>query len=35
MVAPCPTMRSIHPAYLCWVLERLVDGEVVNQDGGL
>jgi len=24
-------MYRIHPAYLCWVLERLVDGEVINQ----
>ncbi|MGD0765988.1 MAG: quinolinate synthase NadA [Dehalococcoidia bacterium] len=28
---PCSTMYRIHPAYLCWVLERLVDGGVVNQ----
>jgi quinolinate synthase len=28
---PCSTMYRIHPAYLCWVLERLVDGEVVNR----
>jgi quinolinate synthase len=28
---PCPTMYRIHPAYLCWVLERLVEGEVVNR----
>jgi quinolinate synthase len=27
---PCSTMYRIHPAYLCWVLERLVEGEVVN-----
>ena len=27
----CTTMYRIHPAYLCWVLERLVDGEVVNR----
>jgi quinolinate synthase len=31
VVCPCSTMYRIHPAYLCWVLERLVDGEVVNQ----
>ena len=24
-------MYRIHPAYLCWVLESLVEGEVVNQ----
>ena len=28
---PCSTMYRIHPAYLCWVLERLVEGEVVNR----
>ncbi len=31
VVCPCSTMYRIHPAYLCWVLERLVDGQVVNQ----
>jgi quinolinate synthase len=24
-------MYRIHPAYLAWVLEGLVDGEVINQ----
>jgi quinolinate synthase len=24
-------MYRIHPTFLCWVLERLVAGEVVNQ----
>jgi quinolinate synthase len=28
---PCSTMYRIHPAYLCWVLERIVEGEVVNR----
>ena len=28
---PCIMMYRIHPAYLCWVLERLADGEVINQ----
>jgi quinolinate synthase len=28
---PCSTMYRIHPAYLCWVLERLVEGEAVNR----
>jgi quinolinate synthase len=28
---PCSTMYRIHPAYLLWVLENLVKGEVVNQ----
>jgi len=31
VVCPCPTMHSIHPAYLCWVLEKLVQGQVVNR----
>lgn len=31
VVCPCSTMYRIHPAYLCWVLERLVAGDVVNQ----
>lgn len=30
-ICPCSTMYRIHPSFLCWVLERLVDGEVVNQ----
>jgi quinolinate synthase len=28
---PCSTMYRIHPAYLLWVLEGLLKGEVVNQ----
>lgn len=31
LVCPCATMYQIHPAYLCWVLEELVKGRVVNQ----
>jgi quinolinate synthase len=31
VICPCSTMYRIHPAYLCWVLERLVMGEVVNR----
>jgi quinolinate synthase len=31
VVCPCSTMYRIHPAYLCWVLEKLVEGQVVNQ----
>ena len=31
VVCPCSTMYRIHPAYLAWVLECLVNGEVVNQ----
>ncbi|MGO1319824.1 MAG: quinolinate synthase NadA, partial [Galactobacter sp.] len=31
VVCPCSTMYRIHPGYLAWVLEELVDGNVVNQ----
>ncbi|MSQ41232.1 MAG: quinolinate synthase NadA [Dehalococcoidia bacterium] len=31
VVCPCATMYRIHPAYLAWALEGLVEGEVVNQ----
>ena len=31
IVCPCSTMYRIHPAYLCWTLERLLDDEVVNE----
>jgi quinolinate synthase len=31
IVCPCSTMYRIHPAYLAWVLEALVNGEVINQ----
>jgi len=31
IVCPCSTMYRIHPAYLAWVLEALVKGEVLNQ----
>jgi quinolinate synthase len=30
-ICPCATMYRIHPSFLCWVLENLVEGEVVNQ----
>jgi quinolinate synthase len=30
VVCPCSTMYRIHPAYLAWVLEALVRGEVFN-----
>jgi len=30
-ICPCSTMYRIHPSFLCWVLEKLVVGEVVNQ----
>jgi quinolinate synthase len=31
IVCPCSTMYRIHPAYLCWLLENLVAGKVVNR----
>lgn len=31
VVCPCSTMYRIHPAFLCWVLENLVEGRVVNR----
>jgi quinolinate synthase len=31
VICPCSTMYRIHPAYLCWALENLVEGQVVNQ----
>jgi quinolinate synthase len=31
VVCPCATMYRVHPAYLTWVLESLVRGEVVNK----
>jgi quinolinate synthase len=31
VVCPCSTMYRIHPAYLAWVLDNLVDGTVVNR----
>jgi len=31
IVCPCSTMYRIHPAYLAWVTESLVEGRVVNQ----
>ena len=31
VVCPCATMYRIHPAYLVWVLEELVKGNVINQ----
>jgi quinolinate synthase len=30
-VCPCSTMYRIHPSFLCWTLESLVQGQVVNQ----
>jgi quinolinate synthase len=31
VICPCSTMYRIHPAYVLWALEHLVEGEVVNQ----
>jgi quinolinate synthase len=31
IVCPCSTMYRVHPAYLCWVLEELAAGRVVNR----
>jgi quinolinate synthase len=31
IVCPCSTMYRIHPAYVAWVLEALLEGEVINQ----
>lgn len=30
-ICPCSTMYRIHPSFLCWTLENLVEGNVVNQ----
>ena len=31
LVCPCSTMFRIDAPHLCWVLENLVEGRVVNQ----
>jgi quinolinate synthase len=31
VVCPCSTMYRIHPAYLCWAMEELAAGRVVNR----
>ncbi len=31
VVYPCTTMYRVHPAYLLWVLESLLEGRVVNE----
>ncbi|TAK22862.1 MAG: quinolinate synthase NadA [Chloroflexota bacterium] len=31
VICPCSTMYRIHPSYLAWVLDELVDGRVVNR----
>jgi quinolinate synthase len=30
-ICPCSTMYRIHPTYLCWALENLAEGNLVNQ----
>src|SRR5690625_4534458 len=31
VICPCSTMYRIHPGYLAWVLESLLEGEVINR----
>jgi quinolinate synthase len=31
VICPCSTMYRIHPAYLLWVLDNLLEGQVVNE----
>jgi len=31
VICPCSTMYRIHPGYLAWVLEALVEGQVLNE----
>jgi quinolinate synthase len=31
IICPCSTMYRIHPAYLSWVIDNLLDGRVKNQ----
>jgi quinolinate synthase len=31
VICPCSTMYRIHPAYLAWALDHLVEGDVVNR----
>jgi quinolinate synthase len=31
VICPCSTMYRVHPAYVLWTLEHLVEGEVVNR----
>ena len=31
VICPCATMYRVHPAYLAWVTESLVEGRIVNQ----
>lgn len=31
VICPCSTMYRIHPAYMLWAMEHLIEGEVVNR----
>ncbi len=31
VICPCSTMYRIHPAYLSWLLDNLVEGRVLNR----
>ena len=31
VICPCSTMYRVHPAYILWTLEHLVDGHIVNE----
>jgi quinolinate synthase len=31
IICPCATMYRVHPAYLCWSLDELAAGRIVNQ----
>jgi quinolinate synthase len=31
VICPCSTMYRIHPAYVLWVLEGLIEGHVINE----
>lgn len=31
LICPCSTMYRIHPSFLCWALENLVEGNVMNE----
>jgi quinolinate synthase len=31
VVCPCSTMYRIHPSYLLWVLDNLLDGRIKNE----
>ncbi len=31
IICPCSTMYRIHPSYICWVLEALERGEILNR----